>query len=126
MEFIVNGERFAVGLAQLGRSLRKEYKYRVTTEDGVEHAELRATYVDFSLTLGNLNAADYERLMDLLTASSGAITLTLPARRAGDETYTGRFEGVSDELITQDETENYWDSLSLSFSGTQPLEVSAS
>ncbi len=123
-EISINGQRFEAGLMQLGRTLRKEYKYRVTTEDGVEHAELRACYLDFSLTLGNVNAAEYERLMDWLSACQDEVTLILPTRHRGEESYTGQFEGVSDELITQDEADNYWDSLTLDFTGTRPLEVS--
>jgi len=123
MAIIINGESFHVELTRLGRSYRKEYKYKVTTEDGVVHSELRAVYLDFDLALGNVDTAEYDRLMDRLKKATGESTIVLPAGRVSSETYIGEFAGVTDEVITQNDDETYWDNLTLSFTGTRPLEV---
>ena len=123
MAIIINGEEFNVELSRLGRSYRKDYKYRVTTEDGVVHSELRAMYMDFDLGLGNVDANAYDRLMELLKRAVGDCSIVLPADSSGSATYHGEFDGIKDEVITQDGDMNFWDNLTLSFIGTVPLEV---
>lgn len=123
MGVIINGVEHNVGTAAVNRSLRKDYKYKVTTEDGVTHSEVRATYLDFALSLGNLDSAAYDHLMTALLGADGDITITLPASRNGSETYTGQFDGVKDSLIAQNDDESFWDNLTLNFIGTVPLEV---
>lgn len=121
--FIVNGAEYRVGFTKLTRSYRKEYKYKVTTEDGVAHSEVRAVYVDFSLALGNMDAAEYDRLMAALLTATGDVTVTLPSGATSSGTYTGEFDGVSDEVTTGNDTETFWDNLTLDFIGTVPVEV---
>lgn len=123
MGVIVNGMEYNVGTAAISRTLRKEYKYKVTTEDGVVHSEVRAVYVDFALSLGNVDAVDYDRLMAALLEAVEDVTVILPATRNSSETYTGTFDGVGDEIITQDDECTTWDNLTLNFTGTVPLEV---
>ena len=119
----VNNIEYSVGTAAIKRSLRTEEKYRVMTEDGRIHRELRSNYVDFSLELGNLNKADYDSLMTAIMTAQTDITLTLPSSAGGKKTYTGVFDGVSDEVITDDGTQVTWDRLCLEFTGTVPMEV---
>lgn len=121
----INGVEHNVELAKLARSYRREYKYKVDTEDGVAHSEIRATYVDFSLALGNVDRGAYDRLMAALLAAVGNITVVLPKDSAHAGTYTGEFQGVSDEVTTENDTETVWDNLTLSFIGTVPVEVGA-
>lgn len=119
----INGIEFDVDFTKISRSMRKSYKYQVTTEDGVEHSELRAVYMDFSLEIGNLDAEGYDTLMDLLRTAPGDVTIKLPAGRQGETTYTGTFSDIRDELITQDGDIYYWDSLTLAFRGTVPISA---
>lgn len=119
----INGIDYNVDFTRVSRSYRKSYKYQLTTEDGVEHSEIRAVYLDFSLVIGNLDAVSYDALMAALLASPGDVTVVLPANRNGTETYTGTFSGIGDELITQNDDENFWDSLTLNFRGTVPVEA---
>ncbi|MEG2096544.1 MAG: hypothetical protein RRY65_00100 [Pseudoflavonifractor sp.] len=119
----INGIEYAVGVASIARSFRKTEKYRVTTEDGVVHREVQATYADFALSIGNFGAAAYDRLMAALRASAGDITVELPGASSGVEVYTGAFDTVSDEVITEDGGVTVWDNLTLSFTGTIPLGV---
>lgn len=120
---IINGMEYNVGTASVSRTYRKEYKYQVTTEDGRVHSEVRAVYADFVLSLGNVDAADYDRLMAVLLEAVGDVTVVLPVTRNSSETYTGTFDGVGDEIIAQDDESTTWDNLTLNFTGTVPLEV---
>ena len=121
----VNNIEYNVGTAAIKRSLRTEEKYRVVTEDGRIHREVRSKYVDFSLELGNLSKADYDSLMAAIMAAQTDVTIALPSTATGISTYTGAFDGVSDEVITDDGTQVTWDRLCLEFTGTVPMEVSA-
>jgi len=116
MALMINGERFNVELSSLGRSYRKEYKYRVTTEDGVVHSELRAVYLDFDLALGNVDNVEYDRLIRLLRKATGDCTIVLPSGSVDSA-------GIRDEVISQDGDTPLWDNLTLSFTGTVPLGV---
>ena len=110
-------------MASVTRTLRRTEKYRVTTEDGRTHREVQATYMDFALNLGSFGAAEYDRLMSLLRSTTDDIAVELPSSHTGTETYVGAFDSVSDEIITEDEDGVLWDNLTLSFTGTEPLEV---
>lgn len=118
----LNGAEYAVGVASVSRSIRRSEKYRVTTEDGIIHREVRASYLDFSLSLGNLGSADYDRMVAMLHRTVGDITVELPSSSTASETYTGVFDTISDEVITEDEAGvKLWDNLTLAFTGTVPL-----
>ena len=123
MNIKLNGTVYAVGVASVTRTLRRTAKYRVTTEDGRTHREVQATYMDFALNLGNFGSAEYDRLMSLLRSTTDDIAVELPSSHTGTETYVGAFDNVSDEIITEDEDGVLWDNLTLSFTGTEPLEV---
>ena len=119
----LNGNIYTVGVASVTRRLRRKEKYRVTTEDGKIHREVQATYLDFSLSLGNFGAAEYDRLMALLRGSTDDIVVELPCGATGVESYTGVFDAVKDEIIAEDGDGVLWDNLTLSFTGTVPVEV---
>ena len=119
----INNIEYKVGTAAIKRSLRTEEKYRVMTEDGRVHREVRANYVDFSLELGNLSRTDYDSLMTAIMSAQTDVTVTLPSSAAGTAAYTGVFDGVSDEVITDDGEQVTWDRLCLEFTGTVPVEV---
>lgn len=123
MNIKLNGTVYAVGVASVSRTLCRTEKYRVTTEDGRTHREVQATYMDFALNLGSFGSAEYDRLMSLLRSTTDDIAVELPSSHTGTETYVGAFDNVSDEIITEDEDGVLWDNLTLSFTGTEPLEV---
>lgn len=122
MDLKINGVSYAVGTASLARSLRRTEKYRVTTEDGKVHREVKATYLDFTLALGNFGQAAYDSLMALLRSAADDLTVELPSSSTEVETYTGVFDSVGDEIVNDDGNEVIWDNLSLAFTGTVPLE----
>lgn len=119
----INGMEFDVGVASVSRSLRRKEKYRVTTEDGVVHREVQATYLDFTLSIGNFGQAAYDSLMALLRLTTDDITVELPKDSTRVETYIGVFDSITDEVSADDGHEVTWDTLSLSFIGTVPLGV---
>lgn len=119
----INGVEYAVGIASVARSIRRDEKYRVTTEDGVVHREVRATYMDFTLSLGNFGRAAYDGLIAALQSSTGDITVELSGASGEVETYTGVFDSITDEIINDDGSEVLWDNLVLAFTGTVPVEV---
>lgn len=119
----LNGTIYTVGVASVARRLRRKEKYRVTTEDGKTHREVQATYLDFSLSLGNFGEAEYDRLMAFLRSTTDDITAELPSSSTGVESYTGVFDAVKDEIIAEDGDGVLWDNLTLSFTGTVPVEV---
>lgn len=123
MSLKINGTEYAVGAASIARSIRRNEKYRVTTEDGVVHREVRATYMDFTLSVGNFGSAAYNSLMAALQTTMDDITVELPGASGEMETYTGVFDSITDEVINDDGSEVLWDNLTLSFTGTVPLEV---
>ncbi|MEG2097328.1 MAG: hypothetical protein RRY65_04100 [Pseudoflavonifractor sp.] len=119
----INSTEYAVGIASVTRSIRREEKYRVTTEDGVVHREVRATYMDFTLSVGNFGSAAYDSLMTALRTATDDITVELPGISGAVETYTGVFDGIADEVINDDGSEVLWNNLALNFTGTIPMEV---
>lgn len=125
MEIIINGEHWNVGVAALSRSLRRENKYRVTTEDGIVHREVRATYVDFTLRLGNVDAVTYDAFMALLRSARGDAELTVATGQGAYESFTGEFDGISDSVLLENADGVFYDNLTLCFRGTVPVEVVA-
>jgi len=123
MSLKLNGTEYAVGTASVARSIRRKEKYRVTTEDGVVHREVQATYLDFTLSIGNFGQAAYDSLMALLRSTTDDITVELPSSSTAVETYTGVFDSIADVVINDDGDEVIWDNLALTFTGTMPLGV---
>lgn len=120
MDIKIDGTIYAVGIAAVSRRIRRTEKYRVTTEDGVVHREVKATYIDFTLSLGNVGQAAYDALIAALRASTEDMTVELPSASTGVEIYTGVFDGIGDSIANDDGTTVIWDSLSLAFTGTVP------
>lgn len=124
MNIIIDSTTYNVGIASVKRSIRREYKYSVTTEDGKVHQELLAMYIDWDLSLGNINSVNYDTLMAKLRSATGNVTLTMPNASGTTETYTGIVEGISDGILVDYGDEVMWDNLSVSFTGTVPVEAS--
>ena len=123
MSLKLNGTEYAVGTAAVSRRIRRKEKYRVTTEDGAVHREVQASYMDFTLSIGNFGQAAYDSLMALLRATTDDITVELSSSSTAVETYIGVFDSIADAISNDDGSEVTWDSLALTFTGTVPLEV---
>lgn len=111
-----------VGIAELQRGEQKEYKYDLTTEDGTRRAEVRARYRTYSVTLGSITQADYDRLYAALATNAESISVTLPDGQQ-DVTLDARVELGDDALIfVESNGTRRWDGLTLSIAGVNPLE----
>lgn len=119
----INNIEYAVGVASVSRSLRVDEKYRVKTEDGIVHREIRAKYMDFMLSVGNFGKEAYDALMAALFEADGDVTIEVSKSASASEVYIGTFDMVTDEISSDDGLEVTWDNLTLAFSGTIPLEV---
>ncbi len=115
-----------VGLANLRRDLSFQEKYRVTTADGRIRREISGVYINYVLELGNISAEKYDALWRLLTSPDECHTVIMPSQQQGDITFDAIFEGIGDELITEDMDGNrYWDNLTVQLTMAKPLEEGA-
>lgn len=119
MDVIINEEVYDVGVASVKRTIRREEKYNVMTEDGRRHREIRGVYLDFTLELGGLDGEEYGRLMEFLRGGEAGGDVRL---QVGEDVYTGFFDGITDQALFEDEDGIWWDRLSLAFTGSVPVE----
>lgn len=131
MDILKIGNReFAVGLVKLNRSFRIGEKYRVTTEDGQLHREIRGVYTDYSLEIGDVDQAQYDALIEMLTSDEESQTVILPYGKNGTITFQAAFESISDGVsyMDEDETGNdivFWDGLTVTFTAFTPKGAGA-
>lgn len=124
----IGTQEFSVGLVQLNRNFRIDEKYRVTTEDGQIHREIRGIYTDYSLEIGDVDPQQYDALLETLTSSAESQTVTLPYGRGGTITFQAAFESISDGVTYIDEDEDgndvyFWDNLTVTFTAFTPKEA---
>lgn len=121
----INGTAFSgVGIVadSFTRGEQKEYKYDLVAEDGTRRAEVRARYRIYSLTLGSITQADYDRLRAALATNANSVSVTLPDGQE-DVTLEARVELGDDALLLiEDDGTRRWDGLTLSVTGVTPLE----
>ena len=111
-----------VGIAELQRGEQKDYKYDLVAEDGTRRAEVRARYRTYSVTLGSVTQADYDRLYAALATNAESVSVTLPDGQQ-DVTLDARVELGDDALIfVESNGMRRWDGLTLSITGVTPLE----
>lgn len=124
-ELKIGEKTFLVGFVKLNRSFRIDEKYRVTTEDGQIRREIRGIYVDYSITIGDVDQQQYDELIEVLTSDEESQTVTMPYGRSGTITFQAAFESISDGIsyIDSDEDGNdeyFWDNLTVSFTAFEP------
>ena len=127
-ELKIGNSIFQVGLVSLSRSFRVDEKYRVTTEDGRVHREIRGVYTDYAVEIGDVDQAQYDALIEPLTSSEESQTVTLPYGANGTITFEAAFESISDGIsyIDEDEEGNdeyFWDGLTVTFTAFTPKEA---
>lgn len=124
MIFAVNDTEFNIGVAKLQRSVKKTYKYDVTTEDGVRHTEIRAIYPVYTLLLGSISQTDYDTLRSVLNTYDDTVSVTLPDGQE-DVTFDAIAELSADALVfIESNGTRRWDNLMVTFTGVNPLERS--
>lgn len=124
MIFAVNDIEFDVGISTMQRSLKKTYKYDVTTEDGVRHTEVKAIYPVYTLVLGSINQTDYDRLREALNTYEDTVSVTLPDGQ-NNITFDAVADLGTDSLIfIESDGTRRWDNVTVTFTGVNPLERS--
>lgn len=126
----IGTQKFTVGLVKLNRNFRIDEKYRVTTEDGKVHREIRGIYMDYTLEIGDVDQTQYDALIETLTSDEESQTVTLPYGRSGTVTFQAAFESISDGVTYIDEDEdgndmNFWDGLTVTFTAFTPKGAGA-
>lgn len=124
----IGTQEFIVGLVKLGRKFRMDEKYRVTTEDGQLHREIRGVYTDYVLEIGDVNQAQYDQLIETLTSDDESQLVTVPYGARGTITFRAAFESISDGISYIDEDEDggdmyFWDNLTVNFTAFAPKGV---
>lgn len=123
MDILKIGDKsFDVGFVKLKRSFSIEEKYRVTTENGRIRREISGIYTNYALTIGNIDADQYDALIETLIANKESQTVTMPYGKNGTLTFDAAFEDISDECILEEEDECYWDNLTVTFTAFTPRE----
>lgn len=126
----IGTQKFTVGLVKLNRNFRIDEKYRVTTEDGQVHREIRGIYTDYALEIGDVDQTQYDALIEALASDKESQTVTLPYGRSGTVTFQAAFESISDGVtyIYEDEDGNdvnFWDGLTVTFTAFTPKGAGA-
>lgn len=121
--FKIDGKEYNVPIEKVDRSFRKENKYEITTDDGVNHREVRAIYVDYSINIGFLDETAYYDLINDITNKKTSYIAELPYNK---ETITIDCDIIltGDGILVDDGVYRMWDGLSIKFESNKPLEVS--
>lgn len=121
MIFAVNDTEFDVGITTMQRSVKKTYKYDVTTEDGVRHTEIKAIYPVYTLVLGSINQTDYDRLREALNTYEDTVSATLPDGQ-NNITFDAVADLGTDSLIfIESDGTRRWDNVTVTFTGVNPI-----
>ena len=120
MRLVIDGTIYNVGMLSCKRSWESRTLYDVTTLDGVRHRQLWGSYPVYSLTLGNVDAAAYDRLVEQLVTATAPCTVELPSGQTGFSAFTATFSGIGDQLLLERNGERWWESLTVTFSGCEP------
>lgn len=121
MIFAVNDTEFDVGITTMQRSVKKTYKYDVTTEDGVRHTEVKAIYPVYTLVLGSINQTDYDSLREALNTYEDTVSVTLPDGQ-NNITFDAVADLGTDSLIfIESDGTRRWDNVTVTFTGVNPI-----
>ena len=115
----INNKAFSVGVLNLKREFDIEEKYRITTENGKRHREVRGVYKCYTLTIGNIDEDVYDSLIELLTSTEEYQRVKLPYGKTGFTEYEAMFENISDELMYERNGQRYWTNLSIKFTARE-------
>jgi len=118
--FKINNVEVAAKITKITRSIKKTYKYEVTTEDGKRHAEVKGLYRVYNVMLGNISQTDYDSLRAQLSGYTEVFSVTLPDGQT-DVTFNAKID-ISQDAIGFIEGLTYrWDGLVLTITATEPL-----
>ncbi|MEG1863393.1 MAG: hypothetical protein RR198_07265 [Oscillospiraceae bacterium] len=117
----IDGQAYNVGIVSLKRTadfLDSEATTRL--ENGDMFRDLIGVYFNYELKLEpSANTNEYNRLWEKLTESVEFHTVTVPYANS-TFTFVAYFANVSDELLLQNNSINYWKNLSVNFKAKTP------
>ncbi|MDL2294835.1 hypothetical protein LJC60_09460 [Ruminococcaceae bacterium OttesenSCG-928-D13] len=116
----VDGQRFNIEVVEVVRKADFLDKYAERTEDGGLERELIGVYFNYQLKLGSgASRSEYARLWNKLTEPEEFHTVVVPDEN-GDYTFTAYFSNVSDRLLRQADSRNYFTDLTVNFTAKAP------
>lgn len=121
----VNGTDYSsAGIHDIQRSVKRDYKYDVTTEDGVRHTETRALYPVYNVTFRSLDQETYDALREEIMGGGETVTVILPDGQ--DEVQFEAIAEIGSDAIQFIESNGTvrWDRMIVTFTGVEPLERS--
>lgn len=119
--FKINGVEFAVGIVSISRTFRRTYKYEVTTIDGENRTEIKATYPVYTITIGALNQADYDALFEAANQPLASQPVTVPYNQT-TLTFDARISVSQDAISMVDSNGSMrWDGMVITMEGVKPL-----
>ena len=124
---IIDGVTFNIPLVSLKRSAEFFDKYAKRTEDGNLQRKLIGVYFNYSHKLARSTTDGrtvYQKLWDKLTEPVEFHTVVVPDED-GSYTFTAYFANISDELLMQKASENYWRNLTVDFIAKAPARKPA-
>lgn len=122
---VIDGTTYNIPVTGLRRSVTFEEKYNIRTENGDTQRELLGTYYRYELSFGaSGDVEEYRALWDALTEAVEFHTVTVPGANFS-YTLEAYFGDVSDELVVQTATRNYWRGLTVVFTARSPVKTEA-
>lgn len=116
---IIDGQEYDIPILGLRRRADFLDKSAFRTQDGVLHRELIGVFNNYELQFGRTSAGVHVAVWNKLAAPVDFHTVTVPGSD-GDYTFTAYFASVSDELLRQKATVNYWHKLQAHFISKAP------
>ena len=122
---VIDGTTYNIPVIGLRRSVTFEEKYNIRTENGDTQRELLGTYYRYELSFGaSGDVEEYRALWDALAEAVEFHTVTVPGANFS-YTFEAYFGDVSDELVVQTATRNYWRGLTVVFTARSPAKTEA-
>lgn len=120
---VIDGTAYNIPVTGLRRSVTFEEKYNIRTENGDTQRELLGTYYRYELSFGaSGDVEEYRALWDALTEAVEFHTVTVPGANFS-YTFEAYFGDMSDELVIQTATRNYWRDLTVVFTARSPVKT---
>lgn len=119
----IDGETFNVPVLSIKRKADVLDKYAERANNGKLHREIIGVYFNYKLQFGfTPDTEEYARLWDKLTEPEEFHTVTVPDE-SGDYTFTAYFSNVSDDILKEAATKNYWKNLTVNFTARIPART---
>ncbi len=122
---IIDGLTYSVPVIGVKRTADALDAYAKRTEDGILRRKLIGIYFGYTMKFGvTTNREEYERLWKKLTEPVEFHTVIVPDE-SGLYTFIAYFSSIGDELLRIYNEKNYWENLTVKFTGQSPARKPA-